>query len=151
MELYKVILGLIKDEDFLSHICYSQYWRHFFLICLTKFVPCLQNSYPITCHWWHGGRSGCIALPMCNLGVGLGWLSVPCPGCFTTVKEPGTPLYRLGGHWGKTFCFLCVDCAAPQDKLVARILLAVLSRPACTLKWVTEFVHSWVCGSGGAV
>lgn len=150
MELYKVMLCLIKDEDFLSHIYCSQYWRHS-LICLTKFVPCLKNSYPITWHWSCGGRSGCTALPMCNLGAGWECLVSAMPWVlYPWKKSPGTALYRLCGCWGQKFCFTCDDSAAPQDKLVARKLLPVLST-ACTLKWVTEFVHSWVCGCRGTV
>ena len=59
-------------------------------------------------------------------------------------KSPGTALYRLCGHWGQKFCFTCVDCAAPQDKLLARKLLPVLST-MCTLNeklnlFILEFV-----------
>jgi hypothetical protein len=53
---------------------------------------------------------------------------------FPLEKSPGTPLYRLGGHWVQKFCFTCVDYAASQDKLVARKLLPLLSRTTCTLK-----------------
>ena len=147
MELYKVILCLIKDENFLSHIYCSWYWWDS-LICLTKFVPCLKNSYPIKCHWRHGGRSGCTALPMCNLGAGWEWLINAMPWVLYPWKR--ALVLHCTGCGGQKFCFTCVNCAAPQDKLVARKLLPVLST-ACTLKWVTEFVHSWVCGCHGKV